>query len=352
MTLSILSHTSRSFVEAIFASLGRGKVQALDLYKRFVRTGIFIPPPPSFKNAPELLKQMEALIDTSVDPVVHTVGEASGTQKMLLKTKDGYLIESVLLSMKQKKTVCISSQIGCCRACAFCETGKMGLIRNLEASEIVGQVFQARFFLQQAIDNVVFMGMGEPLDTIQEVMRAFDILSDPHGFHIGRKNITVSTCGQVFGIETLAKYETSVPNLAVSLNAANDALRSELMPINRQFGLARLKEALQLFITLRQQEVLIAYVLLEGVNDSIMHAEELLRFVDGLAVKINLISYNSQRMGRFRPPSLEVEEQFAARIRKEGYRVLLRRTKGEKIMAGCGQLGNSCTESDLLSKKR
>lgn len=340
MTVPILSHTSSSFVERMFASLGRGKIQALDVYKQFVRKGSLNTAPASFSNAPFLFQEMQTLVDRELDPMVQIVSdEGSATKKFVLQTRDGHRIESVILPMKQKTTVCISSQVGCCRACTFCETGKMGFIRNLEAKEIVGQVFQAKSIASQSISNVVFMGMGEPLDNLQEVMQAFRILSDPNGFAIGRKNITVSTSGQVLGIEELSRFDGVVPNLAVSLNVANDEQRSMLMPINRQFTLARLKAALSLYATLRQQEILIAYVLLEGVNDSEKHAKELLEFVEGLPVKINLISYNAQRGALFKPSSMLVEEQFASFLRTSGYRVLLRRTKGENIMAACGQLG-------------
>ena len=342
MLIPILSHTSSSFVDHMYARLGRGKIQALELYKQFVRRGSLIDTPPSFLNAPLLFEEMKGLVDARLDPIVQMmVDPESETKKLLLKTHDGHTIESVFLLMKHKRTICISSQIGCCRGCVFCQTGKMGLQRNLEAKEIVGQVLQGQLHSAEPISNVVFMGMGEPLDNFEEVLKAFHILIDPDGFSIGRKNCTLSTSGHVPGIEKLARMEGEIPNLALSLNAAVDDLRSQLMPINRQFGLPRLKEALQLFTRERKREILIAYVLLEGINDSKEHEEALLRFVEDLPVKINIISYNAQEGAIFRPSSLAVEERFVARLRRSGHRVLVRRTKGERIMAACGQLGRS-----------
>ena len=339
---SPLSFTSAQFADALFSHLGRGRRQALDLYKQLVRQGTIESAPSSFHNAPKLFQEMRSLIDLTFDQVVQRcIDEESKTEKFLIQTRDGHLIESVVLSMKQKKTLCISSQIGCQRGCAFCQTGKMGLIRNLQAKEIVGQVFQARFYLNHDIQNVVFMGMGEPLDNQEEVLQAFSILSDVHGMHFGQKNITLSTSGHIPGIHELTYFPGPIPNLAVSLNAANDELRARLMPINREYGLERLKEAISLFIRERKKEVLLAYVLLDGVNDSSKHAEELIRFTEGLMVKINLIPYNSPSSScPWHAPLLEKEEQFASFLRRAGLRVLLRRTKGDKIMAACGQLGS------------
>jgi 23S rRNA (adenine2503-C2)-methyltransferase len=337
----ILSYTSNQFSSALFQELGKGLQQAKDLYKAFLRHGTFYPVPSSFANAPILFKDMESLTDTALDPfVLKTRDEASGVEKFLVTTQDGYEIESVVLPMKHKKTLCLSSQIGCRMGCSFCETGKRGLIRNLTAKEMIEQFFHARFSLFHSIDNVVFMGMGEPLDNLQEVMKAYEILSDPDGVGLGRKNITISTSGHVDSIEKLVFSYGPVPNLAVSLNAPDDLIRSKLMPINHTWNMARLKQALLLFAEKKKKEILIAYVLIEGVNDSIEQARQLISYLDGLPVKINCIPYNAQSgFSPYRSPSLEVQDQFLQQLRQAGKRALLRRTKGDHIMAGCGQLG-------------
>lgn len=337
----ILSSTSSHFIHALFLELHRGKQQAKDLYKAFIRKGSLSSPPASFANAPLLFQQMCERIDTRIDPIASCfVDDESGTRKFLLQSRDGFKTETVVIPMKNKHTVCVSSQIGCRMGCSFCQTATMGLVRNLEAKEIVQQVFVARHFVNALIQNVVFMGMGEPLDNFDEVMKAYEILHDPEGFAFGCKNITLSTAGKVDGIEKLVTYEGSLPNLAVSLHAANDALRTRLVPINRRWNLSCLKQTLLSFTKARAKKVLIAYVLLDSINDSLFHADELLRFVEGIPCKINVIPYNEvSQNSLFFTPSEIVQDRFVQHLRKEGHRVLLRKTKGDHIAAGCGQLG-------------
>lgn len=274
-------------------------------------------------------------------PEIATVRSEGDTQKFLIRTHDGKMIESVSIPMKTMRTLCVSSQVGCLRGCAFCETGRMGLIRNLEAKEIVGQVFAARFLLNQPIRNVVFMGMGEPFDNYDEVKQAIRILTDQNGLAFGMHGITVSTSGKVEAILRLADDPDIFPNLAVSLNAPNDTLRTKLMPHNRKENLEALRAAIETYIARTGRQVLVAYVLMKDVNDSFEHANQLIDYVSGLDIKINLIPYNAQSVDKFQPPDNQVVDQFAARLREANLRVLLRKTKGRSIMAGCGQLGNA-----------
>ena len=345
----IAEYTSNRFSFLLHQELGRGIEQAKELYKIFHRKGSFTPIPSSFANAPLLFHEMTERIDTSLD-LLHLVQKDpfSGVEKFLIRTKDGHNIESVVLPMQRKKTLCLSSQIGCRMGCSFCETGKQGLLRHLTVREILEQFFHARFSLCHSIDNVVFMGMGEPLDNREEVLKACEILNDHEGIGLGRKNITISTSGHVEGIEQLALLSRPLPNLAVSLNSADDAIRSRLMPINRRWNLARLKQALSLFVENQRKDILIAYVLIEGVNDSPEHARQLISYLDGLPVKINLIPYNAQSgFSSYRSPSIEVQDLFLRTVRELGVRALLRRTKGDHIMAGCGQLGGRRKSSVL-----
>jgi 23S rRNA (adenine2503-C2)-methyltransferase len=218
----------------------------------------------------------------------------------------------------------------------------MGLLRNLSAAEIVMQVFVARFILKASIRNVVFMGMGEPFDNYDQVMQAARVLNDPHGLAFGRNHVTVSTSGCIEGIYKLIEETAFRPNLAVSINAPNNLLRNKLMPVNRQHDMEALYKAMEAFCIKTKRQILIAYVLIQDFNDSFEHADELALYLEGLKhnVKINLIPYNPQSRDRYRPPSETQIDAFMMRLRQQGYYTLLRHTKGQKIMAACGQLGN------------
>lgn len=336
---SIFSFTHQTFCSYIFDLLGKGRDHAGVIYEDMMRQGLPSSEHPIFKNGSQLFTKIVDLTDWAIPQIV---GERSDgtTGKFLLQTHDKLEIESVLIPMQSGGTLCISSQIGCRMGCVFCETGRMGLLRNLKAEEIVGQVFAAKFQLGFNFRNVVFMGMGEPFDNYEEVVQAARILSDAKGFGFGRKNITLSTSGRVEEIRRFAKEGSWAPNLAVSLNASNDSQRTKLMPINRKQGMQELYEAMREYCHLTGRQILIAYVLMEGKNDSLECAEEVGRYLRGLNVKINLIPYNSQSCDRFKAPEPAVLESFAKKLRELGYYTLLRLTKGSRIMAACGQLGN------------
>lgn len=256
------------------------------------------------------------------------------------QTADQLEIESVLIPMQAGGTLCLSSQVGCRMGCTFCETGRMGLLRNLTTQEIVTQLFVARFILGFQVRNLVFMGMGEPFDNYENVMQAVRIFTDPYGFGLGIHHLTISTSGRVEEIYRLIEETSPIPHLAVSLNAPTDELRNRLMPINRHHPLKELYQAMQVFNTKKGKSILVAYVLMKGQNDSLEHADQLANFLQGLNVKINIIPYNPQSRDRFQPPEQDTIEVFTARLREKGYYTLLRQTKGQKIMAACGQLGN------------
>jgi 23S rRNA (adenine2503-C2)-methyltransferase len=326
-------------VQRLHEKVGRGKDHISALYKSFCKTGKIHPDLPLFSNAQALFGELTALIDDFV-PVPHVVQELGLTKKFLLKTRDGFDIESVVITMKEGNTLCVSSQIGCKMGCAFCETGKMGLLRNLTVEEIAGQLFAARFHLKENIRNIVFMGMGEPFDNYDAVMGAIDVFTDQNGFAIGMHRITVSTSGRLDGIEKLTVDPIRFPNLAVSVNAAEDTLRSKLMSWNRKENLQALYNAIKVYNEKTGRQVLAAYVLIGGVNDTLPHAEALAVYLQGLSVKVNLIPYNPQARDPYRMPEAEVVDAFMQCLRKEGYQVLLRKTKGSDGMAACGQLGN------------
>jgi len=337
MKISPLEHTAEAFGLEVFNRLGKGKHHAIEIYAKFMRTGLI--DRTTCNNSERLVDEIIEMMDCEQMPLVNRLEEAA-TTKSLFRTTDGLEVESVLIPMKAGTTLCVSSQVGCRMGCAFCETGRMGLLRSLKAKEIVGQLFGVRHQLNREVRNIVFMGMGEPFDNYDEVMAAVKILTDPKGFGYGKRQITISTSGCVDGIARLMAEPFETPNLAVSITAANDQLRNRLMPINRKHDLAALYAAMHAYCQQTNREILIAYVTMKDVNDTIEHACELASYLKGLNVKINIIPYNAQKRDRFAPSEPHVIDAFAAHLRQAGYYTLLRKTKGRDIMAACGQLGN------------
>lgn len=337
--IPLLSHTEESFSKAILGCLGKGALHASLLYQEFFRKGTLQGAQSAFRNAEALRTAILDCIDPSL-PTLLNRKEEGLTGKFLTRTHDGLEIESVQIPMQSGGTLCISSQVGCRMGCAFCETGRMGLLRHLTAGEIVSQVFIARHQLKFNFRNIVFMGMGEPLDNYDAVMQAVQILNDPKGFGFGRSRMTISTSGCVEGIEKLTAQAGQAPNLAVSINAPTDELRNFLMPVNRKYNLKTLYEAMRNYCALTGRQILIAYVLIKDQNDRLEHAQQLADYLKGLNVKINLIPYNPQSRDRFQASLPEDVGAFTRYLRSSGYYTLLRTTKGQEIMAACGQLGN------------
>lgn len=264
------------------------------------------------------------------------------TIKVLARLTDGSEVESVLIPMGSERhhTVCVSSQVGCKMGCTFCHTATMGLIRSLSAHEIVGQVVTVAAATGVRPRNLVFMGMGEPLDNPEAVGQAVRVLTDPSAFGLAHRHVTVSTVGRADVLPHLANYGLDRINLAVSLTAANDALRSELMPVNRAHPLADLKQAL-LHVQVRPgRRILISCVVIPGVTDSPGAVADLVAWCRDLPVLINLIPFNPIPSRPWRAPS--EPEVFAVRdlLDQAGIPVRLRLTKGDGVMAACGQLGD------------
>lgn len=344
--ISIFSHTAAEFAEAHTILHGKGKLHALQLYRQFMKKGIWEESDPMFKNAGHLFEKISNSTDRELLSVSSLLEEGD-TVKLILSTPDGFLIESVVIPMQHGKTLCVSSQVGCRMGCTFCETGRMGLLRNLEPSEIVRQVYHAHIHLGHAINNIVFMGMGEPFDNYDSVMKAIDILTDQNGLAFGMGNITVSTSGKLEAVYRLAEDQARGINLAISLNAVQSDLRSKLMPHNRKEGLDAIYKAIFNYNQKKNREVLVGYVLMKGINDSLEHAQSLVEFLQGLRIKVNLIPYNPQRNDRFKRPEEIAIERFSNHLQAAGLKVLYRKTKGTSIMAACGQLGGKKQPSDL-----
>lgn len=339
LKIPIHLYTSNEFAEKIFSIFGKGKQHALLIYKEWFRTGCVKGENPAFNNAKALFEDILAITDFSLPPLLKKLDEEK-TGKILIATSDGFEIESVVLPMKAGYTLCLSSQIGCKMGCAFCETAKMGLKRNLSASEIVTQLFHAKHTLNVPIRNLVFMGMGEPLDNFEEVMKSIAIITDFNGFGLGESRITVSTSGLCDQIERFIEKAPSAVHLAVSVNAPNDQVRSKLMPVNKKYDMQALKESMLKYCLQRKRKILVEYVLIAEKNDSLQDAVTLADYLEGLDVTVNLIPYNPGRRGTFKPASEKNIDEFATHLKQKGYLVFVRTTRGQKIMAACGQLGN------------
>ncbi len=277
--------------------------------------------------------------------VVRTIGSADTTQKFLFRLHDGQLIETVLIpasrgadgGVARRRTLCVSSQVGCAYGCRFCASGLDGWKRNLAAGEIVEQLLQAEAISGERVDNLVFMGMGEPFANFDELMRTITILNAPWGPNVGARHVTVSTSGLAPRIRDLADQPLQV-RLAVSLHGATDEVRDQIMPVNRKYPLGELLAACAYFCDQRKQKITFEYILIEGVNDSVEQAIALSRIVRKLNAKVNLIPYNAVDGLEWTRPSEEVMEEFVDVLHAARVSATLRREKGHDIAAACGQL--------------
>jgi 23S rRNA (adenine2503-C2)-methyltransferase len=271
--------------------------------------------------------------------IVRAEHSVDGTIKAALQAEDGSIIEAVLIPEEDRTTLCVSTQVGCPLACSFCATGARGFGRNLRTAEIVDQVSRMATLLpdERHISNVVFMGMGEPLLNLPNVVEAVRTLIHPKGFALAPRRVTVSTAGLVPQIGPLLE---AVPvNLAVSLHAATDRVRDELVPLNQRFPLESLIGALRGLPRLsRRHPIFFEYVLIEGVNDQLEDARALAALVEGLPCKVNLIPMNAHSDTGHRPPTPEQASAFMGELVRRGVTTTLRRSRGADIEAACGQL--------------
>ena len=268
---------------------------------------------------------------------VRTFSDPDGTIKYLFELADGHRIETVLLPDGKRKTLCVSTQAGCTMNCAFCATAKLKLKRNLTVAEIADQMNVIRKD-KGKINNVVYMGMGEPLQNYSAVIKSVRILNHPEGKHIGLRHLTISTCGNADGIRKLADEDIH-PRLAISLNAPTDTLRSKIMPINKKYPISTLMEAVKYYQLKTQQRVTFEYVLIKGFNDSALHAQMLSRLAHKAKCNINLIEYNPYPLGSFESSSKETIKWFVRILEDAAIETTIRYKKGRKIKAACGQLG-------------
>ena len=333
-----LANLERPALESALDATGHERFHARQIFRWIYKHGV------SDTDAmTDLSRDLRATLTRNFTLTTPTLAQreksVDGTEKFLLRLADGTHIESVFIPDTPAMTFCISTQVGCAMACAFCLTGKMGLVRNLTAGEIAGQVR----VLASALDmrdkkfNIVLMGMGEPLHNYDETMRALRILADENGFDMSARRITLSTVGLLPALARLAKEEV-MPNLAISLHAPTDLQRGELVPINRKYGVAEIISACRQFPLNRRSRITFEYVLLAGVNDSPQDAKKLAKLLAGLKSKVNVIPLNAAAGIPFERPSDEAIDRFAKIVADHGVSVSVRKSRGRDIRAACGQL--------------
>ncbi len=265
------------------------------------------------------------------------------THKYLYSLADGKAIETVLMAYHDRNTVCISSQVGCAMGCKFCATGNMGFIRNLTTGEIVEQVIKSAVILLsngEKLTNVVFMGMGEPFHNYQAVQEAIVILNDPDGFGMGKRRFTISTVGIVSGIKKLTEERSQI-NLALSLHAADDQLRSTIVPVNSKYNISTLMRACDEYLEITKRRITIEWALIDGVNDTVEQARKLVDLIKGKLFHVNLIQLNPVDHYSGKPTQDQNAKDFQNIVEAAGITCTIRLRRGIDIQAGCGQLASN-----------
>lgn len=325
-------------LESFVQSLGHKKFHARQIYNWIWKRGVT-----DFNEMTNLSRELRtALAGQAVvslpEVIQHDVSE-DGTQKFVLRLADGRQIESVFIPDTPKQTFCVSTQVGCAMGCAFCLTGKMGLIRHLTAAEIAGQVR----LLAKSTDlldkpfNIVLMGMGEPLHNYDATMKSLRMLNEKEGFDMHPKRVTLSTVGLVPMMDKLAQ-EDLMPNLAVSLHAATEDTRRSIVPPTKKYSLQDIIDACKRFPLSKRRRIMFEYVMLKGVNDSDEDARKLVKVLSGVKAKVNLLPLNEAAGIPFERPSDERVNTFAKILAGKGLMVSVRKSRGRDIRAACGQL--------------
>jgi len=337
-----LLNLDQQAMKAFFAARGEKAFRASQLLKWLYQQGVDDIDTMSNlgKGLREKLKQECEIV---MPEVVYEQASEDGTMKWLLQLADGNCIETVFIPEGERGTLCVSSQVGCTLKCSFCSTARQGFNRNLEVHEIISQLRVASRTLGggvkdgRAITNVVMMGMGEPLLNFDNVVSAMDLMMDDLAFGLSKRRITLSTAGVVPALDRLR--EVSGVSLAVSLHATNDELRDEIVPINKKYPITELLAACRRYIEDKpHRKVTFEYVMLDGVNDSVAEAGKLVKLLEGIPSKVNLIPFNPFPGTHYQSSSREVIDRFQETLIKAGLVTIRRKTRGEDIDAACGQL--------------
>ena len=338
---NIFDLTRKEF-EDYFLSIGEKKFKALQVYEWLYQKREF-----DIDNFSNIKKEIRDKLKNSFSNhfiTIETKEEDVDTKKYLFRLEDNNFIEAVVMHHNYGNSVCVSSQVGCNMSCAFCESGRQKKIRNLEAYEIVEQILAIEKDLGIRISSVVIMGIGEPLDNYDNIVRFIKIINDSKGIQIGARHITLSTCGLVPKIYLLSKLPIQI-NLAVSLHAPNDLLRNQLMPVNKVYNIKELMQAIKDYLQVSSRRVTIEYVMLMSVNDSLKEAQELGDLLKGLNVYVNLIPYNETNHLEYKRSSKNRIMAFYDRLKKLGINCTIRREFGSNIKAACGQLRGSMKDT-------
>jgi 23S rRNA (adenine2503-C2)-methyltransferase len=322
-------------LKAHIAKIGKEKFRAQQLYKWVYEKNIF-----DIDQMTNLSKDFREMLKESMTfdlpKMVDKKISSDGTRKYLFDIGAGLTVETVMIPSDERKTLCLSSEVGCNMACTFCFTGKQKLKRRLTAGEIVGQYMQIRLDMgEERISNLVFMGMGEPLDNTEAVFDSIDIFKSDYGINLSRKKITVSTSGLVPQIPLITASGT---RLAVSLNAPNDEIRNKIMPINKKYPLNELLKACKVHAHDAKDRITFEYVLLNGVTDDFDHAKQVAVLLENIPCKINLIPFNEHPDSEFKRSERSRVFHFQRYLLDKGFNVTIRRTMGRDIFAACGQL--------------
>ncbi|MEC7493114.1 MAG: 23S rRNA (adenine(2503)-C(2))-methyltransferase RlmN [Pseudomonadota bacterium] len=336
---------TRAQLESFFIDIGEKKFRAQQVMKWIHHQGVR-----DFQEMTNLGKALRDRLSQTAEitpPIIDSQQDsADGTRKWAIKVAGGALVEAVLIPEGDRATLCVSSQVGCSLDCKFCSTGKQGFQRDLTAAEIIGQVWLAidsydgwQAGKGRVVTNVVMMGMGEPLLNFDNVVSSMELMCDDLAYGLSKRKVTLSTSGVVPALDQLA--DLSDVSLAISLHAPNDAIRDQIVPLNKRYPIAKLLSSARAYIdaqTDKKRVVTIEYTLLAGVNDQVEHARELAQLLDGYPCKINLIPFNDFLNSGFKRPSGNAVSRFWKVLMEAGFIVTVRTTRGDDIDAACGQL--------------
>ena len=336
---------TRAQLESFLTDIGEKKFRAQQVMKWIHHQGVL-----DFQDMTNLGKALRDRLSQTAEimpPIIDSQQDsADGTRKWVIKVVGGALVEAVLIPEGDRATLCVSSQVGCSLDCKFCSTGKQGFQRDLTAAEIIGQMWLAidsydgwQSGKGRVVTNVVMMGMGEPLLNFDNVVSSMELMCDDLAYGLSKRKVTLSTSGVVPALDQLA--DLSDVSLAISLHAPNDAIRDQIVPINKRYPIAKLLSSARAYIdaqTDKKRVVTIEYTLLAGVNDQVQHAQELAQLLDGYPCKINLIPFNDFPNSGFKRPSGNSVSRFWKVLMEAGFIVTVRTTRGDDIDAACGQL--------------
>ena len=334
-------------LQTLFGERGLQKFRAAQVYRWVQQRGAV-----SFEEMTDLSKDLRVKLAEdfelrNTEIMIKRVSKLDGTVKYLYRLNDGETVESVVMKYKHGYSICISTQVGCKMGCTFCATGKSGFARNLQPSEMLSEIQTAQRDIGERISNVVLMGMGEPLDNYQNVLRFLELVSEENGLNIGMRHISLSTCGLVDKIYDLADRKLQL-TLSVSLHAPNDEIRSRTMPVNRKWNVEELLKACRYYSTVTGRRISFEYAMISGVNDSDACAFELASRLHGIIAHVNLIPVNDVTGTGYRKSGEDRLRKFTAILERKGITATVRRTLGSDIEASCGQLRRRNEEGGTL----